>query len=84
VIADGVFRGYVEARSPKRLPERWWHATPTAKSNDWVSEIANLAQRPGAQALAPQYVAAPVMDTDTLRQRIAEGRAEAIAASRRN
>jgi hypothetical protein len=29
-------------------------------------------------------VAAPVMDTDTLRQRIAEGRAEAIAASRRN
>jgi hypothetical protein len=86
VIADGVFQGYIEARAGMaqvKVPARpWSKSEQTRASRDWVAEVAALAQRPGAERLAPVETDQPVMTADDFRRRIQQGRADAIARSR--
>jgi hypothetical protein len=78
VIADGVRQGYIEAH---KAAERWWRST-APRSRDWVGDIAAIAERPGAAALAPVAHASDdgpqVPGVSAFRAEVARQRAAAI------
>jgi hypothetical protein len=82
VIADGVAFGMLEAHGRVGRDARPWAAASGAKRSDIVTGLSRLAQRPGAERLAPIPFASsdgPVTTGLDVAAEIARQRAQAIA-----
>lgn len=78
--------GTLEAHGKLRRQDRPWSAAVRRPSTTWVRDLASLAQRPGAEGLAPMPFASSdgplVGATLDVAGTIARERAAAVAAAR--